>query len=166
MMRNKPNTQPTLESTRDRLVIAASSSLGLGLIPFAPGTWGTLGAIPIWWALSGRGALLWIAVTLAVALFAIWISTLAEPLYGAHDVSAIVIDEVAGMLVCVMFIPFTPVTAVVGFVVFRVFDIVKPPPVSWFDKNVSGGLGVVVDDLVAGAMGLAVMHGLRVLLGW
>lgn len=165
-MRNTPKTHPRLESTRDRLVIAASSSLGLGLIPVAPGTWGTLGAFPIWWALSGQAPATWIAVTFAVSLFAIWISSLAEPLYGEHDVSAIVIDEVAGMLVCVMFIPLTLTSAIVGFLVFRVFDIVKPPPVRWFDENVRGGLGVVVDDLVAGAMGLAVMHALRVVLGW
>ncbi|MEO0812955.1 MAG: phosphatidylglycerophosphatase A, partial [Myxococcota bacterium] len=132
MTRNKPKTKPKLESARDRWVIAASSSLGLGLIPVAPGTWGTLGAFPIWWALSGQPAWVWLAVCGLVSAFAIWISALAEPLYGAHDVSAIVIDEVAGMLVCVMFIPLTLSTAIAGFVVFRVFDIVKPPPVRWF----------------------------------
>lgn len=161
----KPKSKANLESPRDRLVVTASSWLGLGLLPIAPGTWGTFGAFPIWWALSGASPWIWVVTTVAVALFAIWISNLAEPLYPGHDASAIVIDEVAGMLVCAMFIPFTLTSAVVGFFVFRLFDIFKPPPVRWLDNNIDGGTGVVVDDLAAGVYGLAVMHGIGVLLG-
>lgn len=150
---------------RDRAVIAGSSVLGLGLIPVAPGTWGTLGALPLWWALDQQPLWVWLVALVGVFAFSVWISGMAEALYGEHDVSAVVIDEVAGMLVCVVAVPFTWPTVLLAFVVFRVFDIVKPPPVRWFDENVSGGLGVVVDDVVAGLLGLAVMHGLIVVLG-
>lgn len=158
--------QPTLRNGRDRLVITFSSAFGLGLIPVAPGTWGTLAALPIWWLLDGASLPVWLLAVVAVFGFAVWISDHAERLYERHDVSAIVIDEVAGMLVCVIGIPFSWSTVLAGFLVFRVFDIVKPPPVRWFDTHVKGGLGVVIDDVVAGVMGLAVMHGLAVLFGW
>ena len=158
--------QPTLRGGRDRLVIAFSSAFGLGLIPVAPGTWGSLAALPFWWLLDGASPASWLVTVLGVFAFAVWISNHAERLYNRHDVSAIVIDEVAGMLVCVIGIPFSWTTATVGFLVFRGFDIVKPPPVRWFDTHVKGGLGVVIDDVVAGLMGLAVMHGFAVLVGW
>lgn len=154
------------ESFFDRVVVAVSSAFGLGAVPFAPGTWGTLGAFPIWWTLNDQPVEVWAVAVFSIFWLAVGICGQAERLYGEHDVSAIVIDEVVGMLVCVFAFPLTWKTGVLGFVVFRFFDIVKPPPVRWFDRHVNGGLGVVLDDVVAGALGFGVMCGWIFGLGW
>lgn len=162
----KPKGGAKLQSGRDRLVIAATSVFGLGLAPIAPGTFGTVAALPLWWLADDWPILAFVALVAAITIFGTWVANLAEPLYGGHDASQIVIDEVAGMLVCVIGIPFTPVTAVVGFITFRLFDIVKPPPIRLIDKQLGGGLGVMLDDVAAGLLGLGVMHGLAVVFGW
>lgn len=135
-------------------------------MPWAPGTWGTLAALPIWWCLSGASLTAWLVVVVAVSGLSIVVASRAERLYDVHDVSEIVIDEVAGMLVCVVGIPFEVNTVLVAFIVFRFLDGVKPPPIRWCDQTISGGLGVVLDDIVAGLLGLAIMHGLGPLVGW
>lgn len=147
-------------SLRDRGVLTLSSWFGLGYAPKAPGTFGTLGAIPLWWLMSPWPWHLQLAFVALLTVFAIWISGLAETIYGTHDVGKIVIDEVVGLLALAIAVPFTPLLAAIGFVVFRLFDITKPWPIGPVDKRVDGGLGVVLDDTIAGLIGLLVMHGL------
>jgi phosphatidylglycerophosphatase A len=147
------------------LVIVLATAGGAGYAPVASGTVGSLVALPLvpWIARLRDGS--WpvgIAIVVAVAVLAIWVAGRAEVVFGGADHSRIVIDEVAGMATAALFAPASWTAALIVFVVFRVFDVVKPFPANLFDRRVAGGLGVVGDDLVAGAYaGLAT----RVMLG-
>jgi phosphatidylglycerophosphatase A len=152
-------------SLADRLVLTLSSAFGLGYLPRAPGTWGTLAALPIWWALRDASWVVFAGVTLALTVVAVLVSHRAEAIYGGHDVQHIVIDEVVGMLVTVVGVPFAWPEVVVGFALFRVLDATKPGPIRWVDEHVEGGLGVVLDDVAAGVAGLVAMHVARLVLG-
>ena len=88
----------------------------------------------------------------ALIFFAVWISGQAEKLLGAKDPGCIVIDEIAGMAVTFLGVSFSVPAAIIGFILFRFFDILKPFPVGYMEKRFSGGLGVVMDDVAAGAM--------------
>jgi phosphatidylglycerophosphatase A len=147
------------------LILASASWLGLGYLPRAPGTWGTLGAIPLWWAMARLAPWESAVITALIALASIWIAHQAERIYGAHDVQHIVIDEVAGMLVAAIGVPFAWPEVVAAFVLFRLFDMVKPGPIRWLDQNVGGGLGVVLDDIAAGAAASGVLWSMRLILG-
>lgn len=142
------------------LVLGFSSAGGLGYAPKAPGTFGTLAAIPIWYLASSFGLSVWAFVVLTVAftLFAIAVASEAELIYGEHDSGKIVIDEVAGLLVTVIGVPFEWSLVVTAFLIFRFFDIVKPAPVRQIDAKLGGGAGVILDDSMAGLYGLGVMH--------
>ncbi len=131
---------------------------GAGYSPVAPGTCGTAVAVPIAWALSGTSWWGFVIVTIAVIVVGIWAAEVADRAWGTHDSGRIVIDEVAGYLVTVAFVDRSSWLVLgVGFVVFRALDILKPPPIRWFDENLPGGYGVVLDDVVAGLIGLVVM---------
>ncbi|MEK7705154.1 MAG: phosphatidylglycerophosphatase A [Myxococcota bacterium] len=148
-----------------RFILTVSSALGLGYAPVAPGTFGTLAALPIWWAASGLSLTGFVLVTVVVTVAAVVVSELAERIYGSHDVQRIVIDEVAGMLVTVIGVPFRWPEVLAAFALFRLLDATKPPPIRWFDRHVKGGFGVVLDDVVAGAIACALLHGARLVLG-
>lgn len=147
------------------LVLSASSALGLGYLPKMPGTFGTLAAIPIWWALSGHALSVSISVTAAAILVAIWIAGCAEAIYGKHDAQRIVIDEVVGLLTAAIGVPFAWPEVLAAFLLFRFFDMTKPPPIRTIDRRVPGGLGVVLDDVAAGAVSCALLHTARVVHG-
>lgn len=126
---------------------------GIGFIPFMPGTWGSLAALGVYLLLPAQlfsgSALLWYGAGLLLfSLLAVLISSRAEQTLG-HDAGAIVIDEVAGYLLCVIFMPHNWLTGVYAFALFRVFDIAKPWPVN-VSQKLPKGWGVVVDDLLAG----------------
>ena len=127
---------------------------GVGRLPVASGTFGSLVALPFLPALATLRATSPVACLLVVVMLvalAIWSAGRAEEILGGHDHSRIVIDEVAGQVVAGLFIPPTWLAAGLAFVFFRVFDIVKPFPAGIIDGKVEGGVGVVGDDLVAGA---------------
>lgn len=133
-----------------------------GYSPWAPGTVGTLGAIPLYLALSPLSAGPYLLLTLALAVLAVVAAERAGRYWGVADASPIVIDEVVGYLVTMALVPFSWRTALAGFVLFRVFDIVKPWPAAAFDR-MKNGLGVVLDDLAAGVWAAAVLAALRLL---
>ena len=141
-----------------------ATGFGVGRIPFAPGTWGSLLALPLHWfaaghlSMSGQAALI-----VAVALVAIWSAGGAEKILDRADPGCVVIDEVAGMLVALAFLPATPPWLAAGFLLFRLFDITKPFPVGWLDRHLHGGPGIVIDDLAAGAMAAIILHAARLL---
>jgi phosphatidylglycerophosphatase A len=124
---------------------------GAGLSPRAPGTCGTLAALPVWWLLA-TFLPLWgyLLATLAVIAIGPWLCGQTARDLEVHDHGGIVWDEIAGLLVTLVALPVTGMTALLGFVAFRVFDILKPWPISWLDKHVGGGVGIMVDDLLAG----------------
>jgi phosphatidylglycerophosphatase A len=120
-------------------------------MPFVPGTFGTLGAIPVVCAFALLGPLPYMIATIVFIVFAVIVSQLYESFHeGVHDPSCIVIDEVAGFLVTMTWVPLTPALWLTGFLLFRIFDMLKPFPISVLDRRIKGGLGVVVDDVAAG----------------
>jgi len=146
-------------------ILALSSVFGVGYAPLAPGTFGTLAAIPLWFALRQLPVWGFALATLALTGLAIAAAGAAERIYGRHDVGHIVIDEVVGLLATAIGVPFAWPEVVAAFILFRLLDIAKPPPVGWIDRRVPGGLGVVLDDLAAGLIGCGLLHLARVVLG-
>lgn len=126
------------------------TGLGLGLAPKAPGTFGTLLGIPLYLALKPLGWPLYLLGTIAVFGLGCWAGSKAEADLDRHDAPEVVIDEVAGYLVTMFMAPALPWAWLWGFVFFRLFDILKPWPVSWADRRVAGSLGVMLDDVLAG----------------
>lgn len=133
---------------------------GIGLLPKAPGTWGSLAALPLAWLLHGWAGPPAVALAVAVIFAAGWWASeaLARRGVGDHDPGYIVIDEVAGQLVVLAVVPPDPLLYAIGFVLFRLFDILKPAFIGWADRAVEGGLGVMLDDLLAGLCGAAALY--------
>jgi len=131
---------------------------GSGLSPKAPGTFGTLAAVPIFLALSVFSVYVYSLVTLFVCLSGIYICGKAAVDAGVHDHGAIVWDEIAGFLITMLLVPVSWQSVLVGFLLFRFFDILKPWPISYIDKKIHGGFGIMLDDIVAGLMALICMH--------
>lgn len=135
------------------LVVVLATAGGAGFAPVAPGTVGSLVALPLVPWLARLRATSWplgAALVLAVATVAVWAAGRADAVFGSHDDSRIVIDEVAGLLAGALLVPETWLAALVLFACFRLFDVVKPFPAGAIDRGVGGGLGVVADDIVAG----------------
>lgn len=123
---------------------------GTGLLPFAPGSFGALSALPLAWLLVawGGSALLLLA---AAAIFAVglWASARYMAAHGVHDPNAVVIDEVVGQWLTLALVPLDPLVYGLGFLLFRIFDVIKPWPVNWIDRRVGGAFGVMIDDVAA-----------------
>lgn len=130
-----------------------------GFSPVAPGTMGTLGAIPLAWVLSRLGGPVHLAVTAALLALGVFAAGRAARYWGIGDASPIVVDEVVGYLLTMAFVPFNVWTALAGFVLFRLFDMTKPWPISALDR-IKTGLGVMLDDVGAGVLGWAALQGL------
>ena len=136
---------------------------GSGLAPKAPGTFGSLAAIPLVLLVALSGNLFYLLLTLLAWVAGVWIGGKTADDMGVHDHSAIVWDEVAGMLLTFILVPLTPVTLLAGFVLFRLFDILKPWPISYLDKHIHGGLGIMLDDILAGILACVGLHALMTL---
>jgi len=124
---------------------------GAGRLPFMPGTWGSLAALPFAWIIAwlfGARALL-VAATL-IFLVGWWAAAVVSRASGVADAGAIVVDEVAGQWLTLVVTPPDLLAYAAGFVLFRIFDIVKPWPARWEDEHLGGGFGVMADDIVAG----------------
>ena len=133
---------------------------GSGLIPFMPGTFGSLAALPLLIPVLYLPPItLLIAAVLASAIGIYLCGKTADDMQ-VHDHGSIVWDEVAGILLTFLWVPLSLWTVVAGFLLFRFFDIVKPWPIGPVDKYVSGGLGIMLDDIIAGLMACASLHGL------
>lgn len=123
---------------------------GTGLAPKAPGTFGTLAAIPIYWLMQDLPLAIYLFLTILAFVAGIWICQQSADWLQKEDPSAVVWDEIVGYLVTMMAAPSGWQWILIGFVLFRLFDIWKPWPISYLDKNLHGGLGIMVDDVVAG----------------
>mgnify|MGYP000844138693 FL=1 len=123
---------------------------GSGLSPKAPGTMGTLAAIPLWWLLAQLPLSTYLVVVLIAAVAGIVICGRAADRLGVHDHGGIVWDEFVGFWIAMAALPVTWQSLILGFVLFRLFDILKPWPISWLDRRVSGGFGIMIDDVIAG----------------
>ncbi|AXQ29630.1 phosphatidylglycerophosphatase A [Solimonas sp. K1W22B-7] len=145
---------------------------GAGLAPKAPGTVGTLVGLPFWLALMWLPPWAFVAAVLVLFLFGCWVCGESARLLGVHDYGGIVFDEIVGFLVTCL--PLLPALGLVqghmalwllaAFAVFRLFDILKPWPIRAFDRSIHGGLGIMLDDILAGLFGAAVLYGASLLL--
>ena len=132
---------------------------GSGLSPKAPGTAGSLAAIIIWYLLFSQWSIYWqLAIILAAFVIGIIVSTWTITNTSVQDPGFIVWDEFVGMWITLLWLPNDWLWYLAAFVLFRIFDIVKPWPVSWADKNIHGGLGVMLDDALAGVYALLLLR--------
>ncbi len=133
-------------------ILFLAFGFGSGLIKKAPGTAGTVAAIPVYILFAQTSFVFYSILTVLAFLIGIKICDDAANLLGEHDFNGIVWDEVAGYLVTMWFVPFSFHTLLLGFLLFRFFDILKPFPIKWFDQHVHGGFGIMLDDILAGIL--------------
>lgn len=159
--------KPQPGTGRDRLVRPTPFSspvqflafgFGSGLSPKAPGTAGTLVAVPIYWLMAGLDLWLYTAVVVAAMFLGIYLCGHASRQLKVHDHPGIVWDEFVGFWITMWAVPASLPWVVAGFLVFRVFDIAKPWPISLLDRKVAGGTGIMMDDVVAGIFACATLH--------
>ena len=140
----------------EKLVLFIATGFGLGRIPVAPGTFGTLAALPLIWGLSVVGPV-WAGFLLTgFILLSVYVADRAATLMEKKDPGSVVIDEMVGYCVAMALVPVGISTLVAGFAAFRCFDILKPGPVRYFE-GYSGGAGIVLDDIMAGLMAALVV---------
>lgn len=156
----------------DKVIYWLGLGLGSGLPRRAPGTWGTVGGLIVAIPLLSLGFVPFLIVTILSCIIGIWICDRTSALMGGHDNPHIVWDEWAGMWITLLPLSYmgiansnfwqnisqinTMIALVIAFILFRFFDIIKPPPIGWADKKVAGGLGIMLDDIIAGIMAAAV----------
>ncbi len=139
---------------------------GSGLAPKAPGTFGTIAAVPLVCLLAYSTTLIgYLLVTLIASVIGIWLCGRTAKDMMVHDDSSIVWDEIAGLLITMIAVPLSWQTLLLGFVLFRIFDILKPWPISYLDARVHGGFGIMIDDILAGLFALILMH-ITLYFGW
>ena len=122
----------------------------IGNISFAPGTFGSILGLPLCFFLSKINLSIAVFLTVIFILFSIWIAQRAEKIVNTEDPGCIVIDEIAGILVTFTGLPFNVISVAFGFLIFRALDIWKPYPISWIERKLSGGAGIVMDDVGSG----------------
>lgn len=163
---------PANASALDRLVYWLGIGLGSGLPRRAPGTWGTVGGLIVAIPLLSLGFVPFLMITILACFLGNAICGRTSELMGGHDNPHIVWDEWAGMWLTLLPLSYmgiangsfwqnitqipTIVAIIIAFILFRFFDIIKPPPIGWADKKVAGGLGIMLDDIIAGVMAAAV----------
>src|SRR5437773_10308291 len=147
---------------RDRLIKFLAAGFGLGNVPFVPGTFGSLLGVGYWWLLKG-----WVywPVTILVILLAVWLSGAASEIIRKPDPPSVVIDEICAMPLVLAGIGHVWWQVALGFIWFRVFDVWKPPPVRQA-QAFAGGIGIVLDDLLAAGYACATTHTVVWLIEW
>ncbi len=158
-------TTPTAARPPAQLIMSTTEhfvafGFGAGLSPWAPGTVGTLVAIPIFLAMSFMSPAVYAIAVAVLFVFGCWVCGESARLLGVHDYGGIVFDEIVGYLIAaaplVMIAPDSTLECAVGiaaaFVLFRVFDILKPWPIRWLDRRIHGGFGIMIDDVLAGVL--------------
>ncbi len=159
---------PAGGAPRRFLALALATAGGAGYAPIAPGTFGSMVGVAVFWFVAPSGTLAVAAAAVVASAVGVWAADETERIYGKKDDGRIVIDEVAGQLITLLPLAAfasadrvrAPLPLLVGFLVFRGFDIAKPGPVRWAERTFPGGQGVMYDDLVAGALSAVVMAAL------
>ncbi len=136
-----------------------ATGFGSGLAPRAPGTVGSAAAMPFYLLLWDLPLAVYGLVVVAVFAVGVWASQRLSEDLKVHDHGGIVIDEFVGVFIALAGCPRIWWIVLIGWLAFRVFDILKPPPIGWLDRRVSGGFGIMIDDVLAGAFALAVVQG-------
>lgn len=142
----------------DRLLMFIATGAGSGYLPKAPGTWGTLVGLLLWWPLALLPLTAYLAAVGLLFIVGVASAGAAEKILDRGDPGVVVIDEIVGVLIALTAVPLHPAAALAGFALFRLFDIAKPFPVGWVDRHLHGGLGIMLDDVAAGLYALLVVH--------
>lgn len=149
-----------------------ATGFGSGLSPIIPGTMGTLAAVPVYLLLAQTPLMVYLLLVLISCVVGIKICQVTSDDMGVHDHGSIVWDEFAGFWITMLIVPVLGLPVfdwkwlLAGFVLFRFFDMVKPWPIGWLDKRVHGGLGIMLDDIVAGVMAGVSLYLVGAYLGW
>ena len=151
-------------SVTQRLAYVFATGFGSGLSPFAPGTAGSAVGLLFVWAMSFLPLAGQIGFTLVVTALAMLAADITAKATGLKDPGLVVADEIAGMMVTMIAIPLTLKSVLLGFVLFRVMDVVKPPPARQFERF-KGGVGIVADDLMAGVYAHLALRGVLAVIG-
>ena len=161
-----PSVAPAASATlADRAATLIATGFGAGFSPIAPGTAGSLVGLALFWPLQWTGPWVQIAATVAAYFAGVAASSRLARRLGRKDPGAAVVDEVVGMWLSLLFLPFTPVTAIAGFVLFRILDVFKPWPARQLEA-LPGGWGIMTDDVMAGIYAnLLLRAGLRAFAG-
>jgi phosphatidylglycerophosphatase A len=146
------------------VALALATFAGIGYIPFAPGTFGSLAGLLIWWLLPDSWSLQ-LAVIAALLVLGSWSASVAERHFASTDPGPVVIDEVMGMIVTLFLNPVGWIGATIGFLLFRASDIVKPYPANRLEQ-LPGGVGVMADDLMAAVYANLALRAMLVLWNW
>ena len=133
-----------------KLIHFFAFGFGSGLCPIMPGTCGTIAAIPIYLLMANLPLLYYSLILIIMIIFGFWVCGITAKDLGIQDPPSVVWDEFVGFLLTMIAVPIHWLWIVLGFVLFRVFDILKPWPIVWIDKNLKNGFGIVTDDLLAG----------------
>jgi phosphatidylglycerophosphatase A len=157
---------PSMNSTRKNdIVVFLATGFFTGFLPTMPGTWGTFAGIPLVIISHRLTSIMQPVVAVVFVTFAAYIAGRAEILFEDRDARPIVIDEMAGFLITLLWLPLNLMTLFLGFVLFRVFDIVKPPPIGSLEKRLHGGWGIVLDDVLAGVFANVTLRLLLIVAG-
>ena len=147
-----------MSELHDRAAVLLARGFGAGCSPVAPGTVGTAVAVPLVCLQLVLSTEVFLVFVLVFVLGAVYVAAVADKQMGETDDPSIVVDEMAGFLIAMAYVPLTPWSLLSGFVLFRALDIFKPPPINTVERKFSGGLGIVGDDLVAGLMTNALLQ--------
>jgi phosphatidylglycerophosphatase A len=129
-----------------------------GYLPKAPGTWGSLVGLLLFFLLHTLNLQIYLAVVAAIFVIGTFAAGEAEKIMDRKDPGLVVIDEIVGILITMIAIPATPLAMALGFILFRIFDIWKPFPIRLIDQRFHGGLGIMLDDIVAGIFSLVILQ--------
>lgn len=149
---------PTWQELFQKPYLFLAFGFGSGLSPKAPGTIGTLAAIPLYWLIKDLPTLYYAIVVVVAFVLGCWICEQASRSLKVHDHGGIVWDEFVGYWLTMFMAPSQWWWIVLGFVLFRFFDVVKPWPIKWADKKVQGGFGIMIDDVIAGVFAAVGLH--------
>ncbi len=153
-------TTPVKPNLRNPIHLLAFG-LGSGCAPKAPGTFGTLAAIPFWWLFLQDVPLIpYLCVLIAGFAFGVYLCEQTSKDLGVHDHGGIVWDEWIGLWITYIALPAGIEWIIIGFALFRFFDILKPWPIKWLDEKVHGGFGIMIDDVLAGIFAFVCVQGL------
>ncbi len=142
----------------DRLFLFIATGAWTGYLPKAPGTWGSVLGVAIWFGLHNLRLNHYLAVIGILFIVGTICAGAAEKIVDRGDPGLVVIDEIVGQLIALIAVPLNPFAVVAAFVLFRIFDILKPFPVNWLDQHIHGGMGIMLDDVMAGCYALFVVQ--------
>lgn len=142
----------------DKIIMFLATGFYSGNLPKAPGTWGSLVALVPWFFMRNMPLQSYLGLVAILFVVGCVLAGSAEKILDQADAGPIVIDEFVGMFVTLIAAPSHPAAWIMGFLLFRLFDVWKPFPCSWFDQHIHGGFGIMMDDVVAGLYALATLH--------